>query len=47
MNIIKAKSAGYCFGVNNAVNMAYEASQNKKEKVYTLGPLIHNAFVTN
>ncbi|WP_290770567.1 bifunctional 4-hydroxy-3-methylbut-2-enyl diphosphate reductase/30S ribosomal protein S1 [Anaerofustis sp.] len=46
MNIIKAKSAGYCFGVNNAVNMAYEASQNKK-KVYTLGPLIHNAFVTN
>lgn len=47
MSIIKAKSAGYCFGVNKAVETAYEASKNKDEKVYTLGPLIHNAFVTN
>ena len=47
MSIIKAKSAGYCFGVNKAVETAYEASKNKNEKVYTLGPLIHNAFVTN
>ncbi|MCQ4794391.1 bifunctional 4-hydroxy-3-methylbut-2-enyl diphosphate reductase/30S ribosomal protein S1 [Anaerofustis stercorihominis] len=47
MNIRKAKSAGYCFGVNKAVNTAYEASENSNEKVYTLGPLIHNVHVTN
>ena len=29
MSIIKAKSAGYCFGVNKAVETAYEASKNK------------------
>lgn len=45
--IIKAKSAGYCFGVNKAVNTAYEASENSEGRVYTLGPLIHNAFVTD
>ena len=45
--IIKAKSAGYCFGVNKAVNTAYEASEKEEGKVYTLGPLIHNQFVTD
>ena len=47
MNIRKAKSAGYCFGVNKPVNTAYEASENSNGKVYTLGPLIHNVHVTN
>ena len=27
MNIIVAKSAGYCFGVRDAVNMAYETAE--------------------
>ena len=39
-NIILAKTAGFCFGVNRAVNLVYELSD--KEKVCTLGPIIHN-----
>ena len=40
-----AKTAGFCFGVNRAVNMVYELAE--KEKVCTLGPIIHNAEVVN
>ncbi len=39
--IIKAKNAGFCFGVNRAVNMAYDLLENNN-KICTLGPLIHN-----
>lgn len=39
-NITLAKTAGFCFGVNRAVNLVYELSD--KEKVCTLGPIIHN-----
>jgi len=46
MKIQMAKTAGYCFGVNRAINMAIEVSQTKRP-VYTLGPLIHNRFVTD
>lgn len=41
MNITLAKTAGFCFGVNRAVNMVYELLE-KGEKVCTLGPIIHN-----
>ncbi len=41
MNITLAKTAGFCFGVNRAVNMVYELLE-KNEKVCTLGPIIHN-----
>ena len=40
--IILAKTAGFCFGVDRAVNLVYELV-NKGEKVCTLGPIIHNA----
>lgn len=40
--IILAKTAGFCFGVDRAVNLVYD-SINKGEKVCTLGPIIHNA----
>jgi 4-hydroxy-3-methylbut-2-enyl diphosphate reductase len=47
MMIIKAKNAGFCFGVRNAVNMVYDAvKQNDGEKIWTLGELIHNPTVT-
>lgn len=39
--IILAKTAGFCFGVNRAVEMVYELIK-KGEKVCTLGPIIHN-----
>ncbi|MBE6750101.1 MAG: bifunctional 4-hydroxy-3-methylbut-2-enyl diphosphate reductase/30S ribosomal protein S1 [Ruminococcaceae bacterium] len=41
MKITLAKTAGFCFGVNRAVNMVYELL-DKGEKVCTLGPIIHN-----
>ena len=41
MKITLAKTAGFCFGVNRAVNMVYELIE-KGEKVCTLGPIIHN-----
>ena len=45
MQITLAKTAGFCFGVNRAVNMVYELAE--KEKVCTLGPIIHNAEVVS
>ena len=44
MNIIVAKSAGYCFGVRDAVNMAYETAE-KYGNVYMLGDIVHNEKV--
>ena len=41
MKITKAETAGFCFGVNRAVNMVYELLE-KGENVCTLGPIIHN-----
>lgn len=41
MNIELAKSAGFCFGVQRAINIIYDAlDQNKK--ICTLGHIIHN-----
>ena len=40
MEIILAEKAGFCFGVQRAINTAYKAAG--KGKVYCLGPLIHN-----
>ncbi|MEN8906673.1 MAG: bifunctional 4-hydroxy-3-methylbut-2-enyl diphosphate reductase/30S ribosomal protein S1 [Clostridiales bacterium] len=42
MEIIKANTAGFCFGVNNAVNVTYKLAREGKKKIYTLGPIIHN-----
>ncbi len=44
MNIIVAKDAGYCFGVRDAVDIAYETSQ-EKGTVYMLGDIVHNERV--
>lgn len=44
MEVIVAKSAGFCFGVKRAVDMVYEEAE-KSEKVFTLGPIIHNDIV--
>lgn len=40
--IVLAKTAGFCFGVDRAVNLVYDLVA-KGEKVCTLGPIIHNA----
>lgn len=41
MEILKAKTAGFCFGVDRAVRMTYDLADGG-HKVATLGPLIHN-----
>lgn len=41
MEIILAKTAGFCFGVNRAVTLTYQLLGQGK-KISTLGPLIHN-----
>ena len=44
MQIIRAKTAGFCFGVDRAVKLTYDLLAQGR-KVATLGPLIHNAQV--
>lgn len=44
MEIKLAKTAGFCFGVNRAVDMLYKMVEDG-EKVCTLGPIIHNPQV--
>ena len=46
MNIILADSAGFCFGVKRAIEKTYETLKDSNQKVYSIGPLIHNEIVT-
>ncbi|MDY6314888.1 MAG: bifunctional 4-hydroxy-3-methylbut-2-enyl diphosphate reductase/30S ribosomal protein S1 [Clostridia bacterium] len=46
MKIEVAKTAGFCFGVNRAVNMVYDSLGKYKNPV-TLGPIIHNRQVVD
>ncbi|MBW7956566.1 MAG: 4-hydroxy-3-methylbut-2-enyl diphosphate reductase [Deltaproteobacteria bacterium] len=47
MEILVAKSSGFCFGVKRAINMAGKcASEEEKDGgIHTLGPIIHNPQV--
>ena len=46
MEIVVAKSAGFCFGVKRAVETVYEqVKECQGEKIYTYGPIIHNEEV--
>ena len=49
MNVILAKTAGFCFGVERAINLVQEQTEHAKDgmKIYTYGPIIHNAQVVN
>ncbi len=44
VQITLAKTAGFCFGVNRAVNMLYDLVE-KGENICTFGPIIHNPQV--
>ena len=44
MKIYVAKDAGYCFGVRDAVNLAYDSAKTHGE-VYMLGTIVHNERV--
>lgn len=48
MELLVAKTAGFCFGVSRAVKMAYDTiNNNKNRRIYTLGPIIHNELVVS
>lgn len=44
MKVIRAKTAGFCFGVDRAVKLTYDLLGEGRQ-VATLGPLIHNPQV--
>ena len=45
MKVIKAKTAGFCFGVRRAVDTVYEQVSEGSGPIYTYGPIIHNEEV--
>ena len=45
MKVITAKSAGFCFGVERAVNKVYQELELGEQPIYTYGPIIHNEEV--
>ncbi len=45
MEIILAKTAGFCFGVRRALDLVNEALSSNEKPIYSLGPLIHNPGV--
>ena len=46
MEVKLAKSAGFCFGVNKAMEKVYEQIERSEgKKIYTYGPIIHNEEV--
>ncbi len=45
MKVIVAETAGFCFGVKRAVNIAFRLARKKQKGVYTIGPIIHNPQV--
>ena len=40
MNIILAKSAGFCFGVKRAVETVYKEADKNQTPIYTFGPIM-------
>ena len=47
MKVIRAKTAGFCFGVQRAVDKVYELIDSCPDRLFTLGPIIHNEEVVN
>ena len=45
MEVIVAKSAGFCFGVEKAVESVYSEIEKNTGRIYTFGPIIHNEEV--
>lgn len=47
MNVILAETAGFCFGVERAINLVHEQIEKAagSRNIYTYGPIIHNAEV--
>ena len=46
MKVTIAKDSGYCFGVRDAVELAYRTAEEYNE-VYMLGDIVHNEKVVD
>jgi 4-hydroxy-3-methylbut-2-enyl diphosphate reductase len=42
LEILVGDYSGFCFGVDRAMDIAFEIGENEGDNAYTLGPLIHN-----
>lgn len=47
MELIIGKTAGFCFGVRNAVDKTYEEINKNTEDLYCLGELVHNEKIVD
>ena len=47
MEVKVANTAGFCFGVQRAVDKVYELIDSCPDRLFTLGPIIHNEEVVN
>ncbi len=47
MEVVRAKSAGFCYGVKRAISMLERLVDDGVFPIYTLGPIIHNRFVVS
>lgn len=45
MELIVDEGAGFCFGVERAILMTEKVARDTEDRVYTIGPLIHNPQV--
>ncbi len=45
--LITAGTAGFCFGVERAVNLVYDLLAAGRKPLYTYGPIIHNETVVD
>ncbi|MDD2959852.1 MAG: 4-hydroxy-3-methylbut-2-enyl diphosphate reductase [Lachnospiraceae bacterium] len=45
MEVIVARTAGFCFGVRKAVEKVYDQVETGIKPIYTYGPIIHNEEV--
>jgi (E)-4-hydroxy-3-methyl-but-2-enyl pyrophosphate reductase len=45
MEILVVESAGFCFGVKRAIDIAFTMAEKNQRGIYTFGPIIHNPQV--
>jgi 4-hydroxy-3-methylbut-2-enyl diphosphate reductase len=45
LRVLKAKRAGFCFGVKRAIDIAFREAEDNRGGIYTVGPIIHNPQV--
>jgi 4-hydroxy-3-methylbut-2-en-1-yl diphosphate reductase len=47
IEVFKTTHIGFCFGVNRAVATVIKEAERRQEKIFTLGPLLHNPQMVN